>query len=317
MRIVFLGTRLLGFEGLQVLIEQRNEIVAAFTTDHDITEGKGPAEFAQLCAAHGIPFHRTGDLDALVDRSSRWDVDLFVSLFWKRIVSARVLATARLGGVNVHQSALPLYRGYAPQNWAIIRGDRTAGVTLHWMVPQADAGDIIDQRMYEIGPDDTIADLGARARSLALEMLRERIPQIAAGTAPRRAQSEADAVLSMPRRPSDGWIDWTAPSRTIHDLVRAVTHPYPGAFTLRGGQRLFVWRSRTGDPPVRFVAVPGTVVRRSPARGAWVSSGDGAVELLRVQVDGEEEAPAADVLRAGERLGADLAAVLAGPPVTR
>jgi methionyl-tRNA formyltransferase len=115
----------------------------------------------------------------------------------------------------------------------------------------------------------------------------------------------------MPRHPGDGWIDWTAPSRAIHDLVRAVTHPYPGAFTMRARTRLMVWRTRMGDAPVRFVAVPGTVVRRSArAGGAWVSTGDGAIELLRVQLDGEPERPAADVLRSGDRLGADIPALL-------
>lgn len=313
MRLVFLGTRALGYEGLELLIEQGHDIAAAFSVDHDITEGRTADDFARLCARHGVPFHRTDDLEAHIDSFRTLGVDLFVSLFWKRIVSSRVLATARLGGVNVHQSALPRYRGFAPQNWAILNGDVSGGVTLHWMVTRADAGDIIDQRSHEIGPDDTIADLGARARSLALEMLRERIPQIADGTAPRRAQSENEAVLAMPRRPGDGWIDWTASGRVIHDLVRAVGHPYPGAFTFRDGARLFVWRTRIGEPPFAFVAVPGTALRRADGgEGMWVSTGDGAIQLLRVQVADAQEAPAAAILRPGDRLGIDMNALLAG-----
>jgi len=305
-RIVLLGTRRLGYEGLQLLVSEGHDVLAAFTTEHEITEGRGAAAFAALCAEHRIPFHLTADLDARRDELAGWGIDLFVSLLWERIVSSRVLDTARLGGMNVHQSAFPLYRGDAPQNWAILRGDRTAGVTLHWMVPEADAGDIIDQRTYEIGPDDTIADLGDRARILALAMLRERLPEIAAGTAPRRPQSHADTVLSMPRVPGDGWIEWSAPGHAIHDLVLAVTHPYPGAFTIRGRTPIFVWRARLADPPVRSVAVPGTVIRRSASGGgAWVSTGDG------VQVAGEAEGPAAGVLRAGDRIGADIPALLA------
>lgn len=306
MRIVFLGTRLLGYEGLRVLIEQRHDILAAFTADHEITEGKDSTDFAQLCAAHRIACHSTDDLDSWVEHFQEWSVDLFVSAFWKRIVSARVLATARLGGVNVHQSALPRYRGYAPQNWAILRGDRSGGVTLHWMVPRADAGDIIDQRKYDIGSDDTIGQLGDRARGLALQMLRERIPEIAAGTAPRIVQRESDAVLALPRLPRDGWIEWERPSRAIHDLIRAVSHPYPGALTVRARRRLLVWHARAGDPPLDFVAMPGTVVRRTRRGGAWVSTGDGAIELLRVQPQGGPEVDAAEILVAGERLGLDL-----------
>lgn len=308
MRIVFLGTRRLGYEGLRLLIEMRETIVSAFTFDHEITEGRTSSDLAALCDAHGIRLHVTEDLDAYLDAFRAAAPDLLVSLFWKRIVSRAVLQTARLGGVNVHQSLLPRYRGYAPQNWAILRGDRWAGVTLHWMVPRADAGDIIDQRTYEIGPDETVGDLGDRARALALEMLRERLPQLALGTAPRIRQREASASEAYPRVPQDGWIDWQRPSAAIHDLIRAVSHPYPGAFTFRAGHRLYVWRSRLRAPDLAFAAMPGTVLRRS-ADGAWVSTGDGALELLRVQAEGSDEVAAGQLLTTrGERLGIDLVA---------
>ena len=144
----------------------------------------------------------------------------------------------------MHGSLLPKYRGRAPVNWAVLKGETRTGATLHAMTSRADTGAILDQEAVPIGPDDTAIEVQRRVTAAAAAVLGRRIDELKAGTAKTTPQDESQATRFGQRRPEDGRIDWSRPAKEVHDLVRAVTHPYPGAFTDLFGGKTFVWRTR-------------------------------------------------------------------------
>lgn len=259
-----------------------------------------PAEPAmrEACEAHGVAY-AGADLggEALARVVREHGADFLLTTGYRRLIPAAVYALCGRGAVGSHFSLLPAYRGFAPLNWAVLNDERRTGVSLFHLAPEMDAGDIVDQAELAVGADETAGELMERATALFLEVLDRRLPALLDGSAPRRPQDEAEATYTCARVPEDGLIDWSWPARRIHALVRALSHPFPGAHTLHGGRRLLVWSTRLPAEPRRYVgSVPGRVI--GTAGGAvQVLAGDGPIELLRVQPEGEPETDAARVLR--------------------
>ena len=216
--------------------------------------------------------------------------DFVFSFMFRELLPREVLATPARGALNLHPSALPKYRGRSPINWVLVRGETHTGVTLHYMVEKPDQGDIVAQRTFPIDEQDTALTLHRRAVDEARILFNETYPLLRAGTAPRRPQDPAEASYFGGRRPEDGAIDWRWPARRIYDLVRAVTRPYPGAFTTHARRKLFVWWVRPEDR--RLDLEPGRLALTSDA--VHVGTGHGALRLERVQVEGESERDARD-----------------------
>jgi methionyl-tRNA formyltransferase len=155
---------------------------------------------------------------------------------------------ARRGALNMHGSLLPHYRGRAPVNWAILKGERETGATLHYMVERADAGDIVDQLAVPILEDDDAREVMAKVTVAAEVILARSLPLLLAGQAPRRPQALLPGAYFGRRRPEDGRIDWRSSAAEIHNLVRAVAPPFPGAFTEVNHERYGIYRTRrTGE----------------------------------------------------------------------
>jgi methionyl-tRNA formyltransferase len=174
----------------------------------------------------------------------------------------------------MHGSLLPRYRGRACVNWAIIHGEAETGATLHWMTARPDEGDIVDQERVPITESDTALDVMLKVAEAAGKMLARSLPLIEAGKAPRIPQDHSQATYFGRRRPEDGLIDWSAPARNICNLVRAVTHPYPGAFTFLDGKKVFIWKATPLDEETGVA--PGRVVSREPL---VIAAGKGAVRV--------------------------------------
>jgi methionyl-tRNA formyltransferase len=197
-----------------------------------------------------------------------------------------VLACASSAAVNLHGSLLPRYRGRAPINWQILHGEREGGVTLHHMVRKADAGDIVDQEAFPIGPDDTPTEVFARLLPTAERVLERSAAALVEGTAPRWVQLESKATTFGRRRPEDGRIDWRHAAEDVRNLVRAVTKPYPGAFCFAGTERIVVWQARHAPGSFRAGA-PGTLRRGKD--GVFVACGDRrGLRLAQVEIGGKE-----------------------------
>ena len=236
----------------------------------------------------GLPVHATRDVNDAQGRAfiERLAPELLVTAFFNQ----RVGAWAR--GVNLHPSLLPALRGTDPVFRALARGERRLGVTLHRLAPELDAGDIVAQRAWRIGPRDTARELFFRAVEETKILLREVWPAIRSGTAPRIPQDERSATYRGRRRPEDGRIDWNVASRRIDGLVRAVTDPFPGAFTFLGGRKLMIWEGRPADGR----GTPGVLIDDS-----LVATADGAYRIERCAF--EDDPSASPLLSRGSRFG--------------
>lgn len=256
------------------------------------------ADIRALAARHGARFAETRQVGS-VRHAALWEPapDVLIAVSWRYMVPPQVYERARHGAYVFHDSLLPAYRGFAPTVWAVANGEDHTGVTLFEMTEAVDSGAIVDQRPIPIGPDDTIAEVMERVTSVYLTLLDANLAFLLDGSAARRAQDHSLATYTCKRVAADGRIDWSASSRAIHNLVRAHTRPYWGAFTSLDGRECRIWEARVViDPPVYVGRVPGRVVEVRAGTGVTVLTGDGALLVKTVQLDGDPVA-ASEVLR--------------------
>jgi UDP-4-amino-4-deoxy-L-arabinose formyltransferase/UDP-glucuronic acid dehydrogenase (UDP-4-keto-hexauronic acid decarboxylating) len=300
MRVVCLAYQLIGHEGLSFLLDESgDQVVAVFTHEDAPGEEVWWPSVAGLARERGVPVFTPEDINApeWVERIAAMEPDLIVSFWYRYLVKRPVLEIPRLGALNLHGSLLPKYRGRAPVNWVLVNGEQETGVTLHYMTERADAGDIVAQAVVPIGDDDTALDLYRALAAAEREVLRQAWPLLRAGTAPRLAQDHSQATYVGRRTPEDGRFEWGWPAQRVHNLVRAVTHPYPGAFCEAGGRRLYVWSARPAMGVVwREPPAPGTVVAIGED-GIEVATGHGSLLVRRVQREGGEEMDGAEYAR--------------------
>jgi methionyl-tRNA formyltransferase len=296
-RVVFVGAVHEAEPALRALLSTGVEVAGVFTLGPRLAARTwGFVDLEPLAAAHGVPVLRTENLNHPdeVERVRALAPDLIVEVGWTRLLGDELLAIPPRGCVGFHASMLPRDRGRAPVNWAIIRGDTETGNTMMFLAPGADTGDIIDQRPVSIEPDDTCGTVYAKVGAAGAEMLRAHLPALLAGTAPRRPQEESPTPNLSKRTPDMGITDWSRPPRAVHDWIRALSHPYPGAFTFLAGRKLLLWRSESpghepAGEPGRLLGCEGEALR--------VGSGGGSLRLLRVQVEGGSEESAASWYR--------------------
>ena len=314
MRVVVMAYQDIGYVCLDELLALRAEVALVVTHPDPVNENIWFRSVADRARKAGLPVLRPPSVNApdVVAAIAGLAPDFLFSFYFREIIGPEVLGLARRGALNLHGSLLPRYRGRCPVNWVLINGERETGVTLHYMEARPDRGDIVAQRAVPIADDDTALSLNRKLGEAARALLREAYPLLAAGTAPRIPQDHARATSFGGRRPEDGRIAWHQPARRLYDLIRAVTAPYPGAFTTYRGERLFVWWARPLDLGPR-VGAPGEVVEIRPGAGVVVAAGSGALLLDRVQLAGHDEQRADELavqtgLVMGERLGGDDAA---------
>jgi methionyl-tRNA formyltransferase len=297
-RILFFGYSEVGHDCLSLLLERGDSVVALITHEDNPGEKiwfKTPAAAAR---AKGVPVHTPAKVGTpeWVERIAAMRPDLILSVYYRNMISTKVLALAPLGAFNMHGSLLPRYRGRAPINWAVLHGEPRIGMTLHRMVREPDAGNIVDQEGVDIGPRDTAEQAFRKVLPCARRVLARQIDALLLGKAPETPQDPTQATYFGGRKPEDGRIDWTQSSRRIFNLVRAVTDPYPGAFTDVGAARMMVWWAEEDSPAARGrMGRAGEVLSVEPL---VVATGDGALELTRIEWRG---APA-PFLREGQML---------------
>ena len=280
-RILFFGYSEVGHECLELLLARGDNVVALITHEDNPGEKiwfKTPAVAAR---EHGVTVRTPAGVNTpeWIEKIAALRPDLILSVYYRNMICAPILALPRLGAFNMHGSLLPKYRGRAPINWAVLHGEPRIGMTLHRMVKKADAGPIIDQEGVEIGPRDTAEQAFRKVLPCARRVLERQIDALLAGTARETPQDESLATYFGGRKPEDGRIVWTRTNREIFNLIRAVTDPYPGAFTDVGAARLMVWWAEPDSPATRGLrGRPGEIVSVSPL---VVATGGGLLELTR------------------------------------
>ena len=228
---VVFGYHDVGVRCLRVLLDAGVAVPLVVTHRDSPDERIWFGSVAQLAQSRGIETLVSEDMDQLRERIRAISPEFMFSFYYRRMLPPEVLALARKGAFNMHGSLLPKYRGRAPVNWAILKGESETGATLHEMVAKPDAGRIVDQERVPIGPDETAAEVFAKVSDAAETVLKRSLPHLLAGTASLKKQDLSKGSYFGARRPEDGRIDWSKSALEIHNLVRAVAPPYPGAFT--------------------------------------------------------------------------------------
>jgi len=198
-----------------------------------------------LAQKNGIPVIKPTDPNSreVVELVRALESDWLFSFYYRHMLSTALLEIPARGAFNMHGSRLPKYRGRVPVNWAIIHGETETGASLHRMVAKPDAGNLLDQQAIPILPNDTAADVFHKVTCAAEMVLMRTLPRMLDGTAEEVPLQLDRGSYFGGRKPADGLLDWSRPARQIHNLIRAVAPPYPGAFIEVDGKRLWILRS--------------------------------------------------------------------------
>lgn len=301
-RILLFGYSDLGHASLKFLLENGEEVAGVFTHEDAARENIWFPSVKELALANKIPVYTPSVLSSgEVQIIKGLKPDLIFSFYYRNLIPNSILSLAPLGAYNMHGSLLPKYRGRAPVNWAVLKGEAETGATLHVMTDKPDAGDIVDQEAVPIGPDETSSEVQKKVTQAAVRVMERQIEALKMGTARFRPQIHSLSTYYGRRRPEDGKIDWSKPAREIHNLIRAVTHPYPGAFTDNLAKITYIWRSR----PTGIKAPPNSQLGQildldgSPC----FVCGDGQLlEALNIQGEGEGEVDGKEFLRRNKKL---------------
>jgi methionyl-tRNA formyltransferase len=273
-----------GVRCLKTLLSGDIEVPLVVTVPDDPHETQWYASVAATAEEYGVDWVAPADAgSAQLERAvQELAPDFIFSFYYRAMLKAPLLAAARRGALNMHGSLLPKYRGRAPVNWAILRGERETGATLHYMVERADAGDIVDQQAVPILDDDDAREVFAKVTVAAEMILARSLEPLVLGRAPRRPQPLEPGQYFGSRRPEDGRIDWHWPARRIHDLVRAVAPPFPGAFAQVGAERWQIHRTRLTDRRAASAGPPRLYCEQGRC---LVACGDGQVLQLLAAAD--------------------------------
>jgi methionyl-tRNA formyltransferase len=275
----------IGYVCLEELLRSGIEVTALFTHRDDPAEEIWFRTPRTLAQEQHVPVFDDENLHdpACVAHIRSLAPDYLFSFYYRNMIPTDVLAIPKIAAMNLHGSLLPKFRGRCPVNWVLIEGEKKTGVTLHIMEEKPDAGDIVARKEVGISFEDTAYTLALKLVEASRVVMRDTMPLLESAGFERRPQTGASSYYGG-RRPADGMIDWSRSADEIYNLTRAVTHPYPGAFTHLNGKQLLIWKAlpdagATGRPA-------GTIISTNPLQ---VQTGKGILRILSLQLQGAQE----------------------------
>ena len=277
-----------GLRCLRELLRQGVNVPLLFTHTDDPTEHQWYGSVLELAQEYGIEAV-TPDSPNSADwlaRGAAEKPDFVFSFYYRYLLDLAWLELPRAGALNMHGSLLPKYRGRAPIHWAIIEGETQTGVSLHYMVEKPDAGALVGQEAESIDLNDDALKVSIKVAGAAERLMRRCLPLLMSGSAPAQALDLAQGTYFGRRRPDDGRINWRLSARSVHDLVRAVAPPFPGAFTEVGAARVGIHQTQIDPEPVQFAAHAPCLYA---ADGHWFADCvDGRrLKILQLTVNGQ------------------------------
>ena len=276
-----------GYRCIEELLRQGAEIALIFTHEDSPTEEIWFKSVRELADGHGIPYLTTDiSLPENVGIVRAIGPDFLFSFYYRNMIAPEVLEIPKRGAFNLHGSYLPKYRGRVPVNWAVINGESETGATLHRMVEKPDAGAIVDQVRVGIEFTDTALQVFNKVTDAAVTVIARAWPLLVEGRAECVPMKLAEGAYFGGRKPADGRIDWAWSAVRIYNLIRGVTHPYPGAFSHLDGRKVVIWTAW----PVEGSGEPGRIVSQCPL---LVGTGEGLLEIRSLQAEDGAEVSAA------------------------
>ena len=239
-----------GVNCLKALLNAGIKVDLVVTHQDDPNENVWFGSVAKLCQEKNISCitPNANELVDLIPKLQALAPDYIFSFYYRFMIPEQILSCAKIAALNMHGSLLPKYRGRAPVNWAILHGETETGATLHVMEAKPDAGDIVGQVAVSIGSDETATDVFGKVSKAAVSVIEQVLPSLLKGKVPRQPNELQKGSYFGGRKPADGQIHWNQTAKQVHDLVRAVAPPYPGAFTDHEGKTMIVARTSLKGP---------------------------------------------------------------------
>lgn len=301
MSSVVMGYQLVGYGCLEALLEMNEKILAVVTHPDDPSEEQWFPSVAELARKNHIPVYMPEKVNdpSFVSLLTALEPDFLFSFYYRKILNPDILKIPKRGAFNMHGSLLPKFRGRACINWAILMGETKTGATLHVMEEKADTGDIVGQKDVMIEFADTALVVTQKVADAAHALLLDVVPLLRNGRVLHVPQNHADATYFGGRKPEDGRINWDEPAIKIYNLMRAVTHPFPGAFTFFNDKKLFVWWGKPDDDALVPPDTPmGRIFHHDKEKGLAVRTGKGVFYMQSLQLEGDDEMKASDFYNA-------------------
>jgi len=294
LNIVWIGFHEEGRYCIDKLVESGFTIDAIITLDSQaILKRSGAMDYEVIAEQHSIPLYKISHINdpASVAILKEHKPDVLFVIGWSQILSEEVLATAKYV-VGAHASKLPENRGSAPINWSLIKGEKTTGNTLIELQPGVDTGDILAQREFAISFYDSCKTLYDQVAVTNAEMVLEFCENCILGDVQRVVQENKDEVVLPRRKPEHGEVNWELSAFEIYNFVRALTHPYPGAFSYFSNTKYIIWSCSWFEPLMtESVDVPGEIIRvvysfNEENCGVLMACGDGQLFINEIEVAG-------------------------------
>lgn len=281
--VLFAGGRI-GYEALNMLRHLVHIGQVFLEREHAHESLRYSERIQALCEEEGIPVSDDLREEAVLSLCREIRPHYLMCFGYRRMIRQSVLSCAKIASVGSHFSPLPRYRGFAPLNWVLINGERETAVNVFFLADEVDAGDIIARSMIPISDQDDINSLTEKCVAALPDVLKRAVVQLETGQPQGEKQDDSLATYTCSRNPEDGLIDWKASSKAIYNLVRALTYPWPGAYTYYRGRRIYIWRCEIVDEKPYEGRVCGKVISISE-RGFKVLTGDGSVLVTEYSTD--------------------------------
>jgi len=295
MRILLVSGIGMGWQCAKALLEKKMGLVSIFSLPESMSGRSGYKDFSELGRKYGIEVHKYEDINCneSISKIKQVAPDLILVIGWSGIIGEEILKIPKKGVIGHHPTLLPKHRGNAPIPWTLINGLAKSGVTLFYLEKEIDNGGIAGQKEFNVDFSDDASSLYSKATEATVSLLLETLPKIEKGILKPVAQDRMRASRWGKRKPEDGIMDWNSMSIYLYNWIRGLAHPYPGAFTFLGDKKLIVWKARISESKKN--GKPGEVL--STGGGITVKTGDGAILVEKVQLEGGDEVEAAEFVK--------------------
>jgi methionyl-tRNA formyltransferase len=288
MKIIFISGVKFGFDVLEHILQKNWKISASFSYLHEKKKFYSDyANFDNLTKKYDIPNKQVNNINDAenIDMIKKINPDLILVIGWSQLLKKEIIEIPKLGVIGTHPTELPKYRGRAPIPWSIIKGLKKSALTFFYIDEGIDDGDILLQKQFLIDDIDDASSIYTKMTSLGKSMLMEILRLIETDNVTRTKQNSEDFIENWPKRtPLDGKINWLQSAKEIHNLIRATTHPYPGAFTIFKNKKLIIWKSTYDDTAINK---PGKILMIENDK-VEIGTGNGSIFLNLITYDGNK-----------------------------
>ena len=291
MKIIFIGGVKFSYEILKTILENNWNISVVFSYDDSKKEKISDfISLDELCSKYNLQNIKVDKINAQnnIEIIKKIEPDIILVMGWSQLLNSEIISIPKIGVIGSHPTELPKYRGRAPIPWSILKGLKTSALTFFFIEEGTDSGDILDQRSFKLSSNDDATSVYKKVESVGKEMIQDNLTKLQNGNYTRKKQDVSNFIENWEKRgPQDGIIDWSRNSQEIHTLIRATTHPYPGAYTIFNGSKLIIWGAEFSNEQSKGI---GKIMHVNNFN-VKIGTGKGVIILKRISFNDNKEVP--------------------------